>query len=106
MISNVHLRLMYKVVDNSGHDGPKYYTVDIPVSDRMIDITADPVALENAQAEIERLRKGYSECIDGLMRVVDIHAGCLYTAGAARENAEYGDIVQRHRDILKGSAKS
>ena len=108
MISNVHMRLIFKVSDDSCFDYPKYKTIDIPMSDRMIDITGDPATacacssattfameLQRARAEIARLRQGYAECIDHLMHLADHE---VYGAAQGIVSS-----AQRHRDILKGS---
>lgn len=115
-ISNVHMRLIFQVSDDSS-GYPKYRTLDIPMSDRMIDIMAEtkstcavlvgghvvqedephyePLAteLERAKAEIERLRAGYAECIGELASMAQ---------PPDFEVTRRMQLVRRHRDILTG----
>ena len=113
MISNVHMRLIFQVSDDAS-GSPKYRTIDIPMSDRMLETMTTPIAcaglgrepavpidpdsylakeLERANVEIERLRAGYAECI-----------GELASLAQPRdyEVTQRMQIIQRHRDILKG----
>ena len=111
MISNVHMRLIFQVSDDSA-GYPKYRTIDIPMGDHMLETMTTPIAcaglgrepavpidpdsylakeLERANVEIERLRSGYGECINDLIRLGDVIA------------PDYGSTVQRHRNILKGA---
>ena len=118
MISNVHMRLIFKVSDDSCFDYPKYRTIDIPMSDRMIEIMAETkttcallvgghvvqedkdsytdlaTELERARADLAILREGYSDCIADLIDASQ-HVG-RFTLRAERISS----IVQRHRDIL------
>ena len=117
MISNVHMRLIFQVSDDSA-GYPKYRTIDIPMGDHMLETMTTPIAcaglgrepavpidpdsylakeLERANVEIERLRAGYGECINDLIDASQ-HANHL-----TRRWERVAPIVQRHRDILTGS---
>lgn len=130
MISYVHMRLIFKVSDDSSgypkyrtidipmSDRPKYRTIDIPMSDRMLESMTEQIACTDLGREpavpidpdsylVKELERANVE-IERLRAGYGECIGELAALAQPRDSevTQRMHIIQRHRDILKENAKS